>query len=399
MTLNNREPQKLKVAVYLPDGENCCPKTGGALATWTRKVYELIGPKLDTHVFSTGFGTAEYTFHCHRSTSSKISNRLSAILRNRRLLGLLDRPKQFLSSTYARGVASCISNLSPDVIHVHNDPIAVVPLRRAAPNAHIILHMNNDHLVEGPSAGAVAESAVEASDEIAFCSEYTLQTARQSVLALQSKHAFVVHNGGQLADRSALRDRTTFARQEAPTLLFVGRIVPQKGLHTLLEAMPTVLEAFPKARLRVVGGINFGSRGTNSYMDEIKAHAAALNKSVELLGPMSHDDVQKEFLGSDVFVCPSQWNDPFPLVNLEAMGSGTPLIAFARGGIPEAVAEAGVLLQNFDSISLASAIVELLRDHARRQELAQLGYYRVQHHFTWNKIAEDWLAHLRGCQA
>ncbi len=85
--------------------------------------------------------------------------------------------------------------------------------------------------------------------------------------------------------------------------------------------------------------------------------------AIEFLGPLSHDKVVHEFHQPICFVCPSLWEDPFPLVNLEAMGAGTPVVAFARGGIPEAVGDAGVCSSRRRCGHFGCGITALLETH------------------------------------
>ncbi len=109
----------------------------------------------------------------HLTTPNGLGESIKSVLKIGEIRGLLNPVKHFLLGAYPRRVARRCKAIKPDYIHIHNDPFAVEPLRRKLPRSKIILHMNNDHLIDGPAAGIVALRAVQSADEIAFCSGYT----------------------------------------------------------------------------------------------------------------------------------------------------------------------------------------------------------------------------------
>jgi spore coat protein SA len=223
-----------------------------------------------------------------------------------------------------------------------------------------------------------------------------MEGALARVDGLRPERCFVIHNGADL--RAAPASPTEgFKSDVGPVILFVGRIVEQKGLHVLLEAMPLVLKHFPTVTLRIAGGIRFGSNEVDPYLASLHAQAASLGAQVQFLGPVSHSQIGRHFETADIFACPSVWNDPFPLVILEAMGAGVPVVAFAKGGIPEAIGDAGILLPETSPAELAAALLRFLNDHELRRELAGKARERVAKHFTWDVIAGQWQDRLEQC--
>jgi spore coat protein SA len=380
------------VAVYLPGGERLCAIRGGALATWTREVYKRIAGRWDITVFAPGFDGSHNEFCCSRIATPHVAETLYNIIRDRELKGLLNPIKTWLRTAYARRAASAIASLRPDVIHVHNDPEAVVPIRRRNPRATIVLHMNNDHLIEGDRSVSASE-AIQAVDWVAFCSHYVMEGALANVKGLRRDRCFVIHNGADLPAESS-PPTGKFKSESGPLILFVGRIVEQKGLHVLLDAMPQVLEHFPTASLRIVGGVRFGSHEVDPYLARLRTQATPLGDRVKFVGPIAHTEIGNQFQQSDIFVCPSLWNEPLGMVNLEAMGAGVPVIAFARGGIPEAVGDAGLLVEETAPAPLAAALIRLLNDPDLRRQCAQKDRKRVAEHFTWDNIARQWRERL-----
>ncbi len=385
----------LNTAVVLPSLERCCPVTGGALAKWTLEVYGYLGYRLATTVYASGFEKTNHPYKTKQVLPPRIATLAAGYLRNRELKGLLRRPKLFFRQAYYRAIASRMLHQPPQVIHIHNDPFAVVPLRSKFPKSRIILHMNNDHLVEGDAKGETARTAVENSDQVVFCSNYILQNAANEIPELSEKNTRIFKNGATCVPENEIDFTCKSWKADYPTLLFAGRIVPEKGLHILLEAFAYIKEAFPSAKLKVVGGINFGSHASSIYLDSMKALAEGFGSSIEFTGPLSHSATMDSFKRCDAFVCPSIWNEPLGMVNVEAMASGVPVIAFSKGGIPETVDSCGLLINRCDAHSLAEGVIYLLRNADYRLDMARRGYKRVEQLYQWKVIAEDWIVNLQ----
>jgi glycosyltransferase involved in cell wall biosynthesis len=144
---------------------------------------------------------------------------------------------------------------------------------------------------------------------------------------------------------SAMRARLTDGHPEAPLLLFVGRLSAEKGI----ERLKPILQAFPEARLALVGD--------GPHHKTLTSHFAGL--PVHMAGFLLGDELAEAFASADVFVMPS-CTETLGLVILEAMASGLPVVAARAGGIPELIEE-GVSGFLFDDESEAiAALRELL---------------------------------------
>jgi glycosyltransferase involved in cell wall biosynthesis len=155
----------------------------------------------------------------------------------------------------------------------------------------------------------------------------------------------------------------------------VARLVYQKGHRWLLDAIPAVLEKYPRARWRFAGD------GEKRSELEAQAQRLGIAHAVEFLG--SRSDVQ-ELLGTfDLFILPSLW-EGFPNVLLEAMASGLPVIATAVEGTVEMVVngETGRLVPKEDSRALTAAMLELAESPEVRQRMGKNGRLRVENHFS-----------------
>jgi glycosyltransferase involved in cell wall biosynthesis len=139
--------------------------------------------------------------------------------------------------------------------------------------------------------------------------------------APQLPYIGTIYNGVDL-------DEFTFTKKHQDYLLFVGRIVPEKGAHKAIE-----LAKKTQHKLIIIGP---------TYPDQlyyfeskIKPH---LNDQIKYLGFMDHQQLVKYFQGAKAFLMPISWEEPFGLTMIEAMACGTPVIATRKGSVPEIVA-------------------------------------------------------------
>lgn len=179
------------------------------------------------------------------------------------------------------------------------------------------------------------------------------------------------------ADRSVTR--AALGLTDGPLLLTVARFTPQKGHSTLLEAVPQVLERHPAARFVWVGdGPDFGA------MQEAM-QTAGLGDAVTLLG--QRDDVPNLLAAADLMVLPSLF-EGLPLVLLEAMAAGVPVVTTAIGGSAEAVGKAHpYLAAPGDAAALATAIIGALNDPAAAKASGEAGRQRFNQHFLASRMA------------
>jgi phosphatidylinositol alpha-mannosyltransferase len=165
-------------------------------------------------------------------------------------------------------------------------------------------------------------------------------------------------------------------------VLFVGRLDARKGIEVLLRAFPAVTKSVPDVRLSVVGGgpIELQARRT---ADELGISAA-----VEFLGPARPEDLPLAYAGCDVYCAPSLGGETLGIVLLEAMASGTPVVASRIPGYHETVRDGidGILVPPGDPEALASALVSVLTNESRRRALAAAGLERAQE-YAWPRIA------------
>ena len=154
----------------------------------------------------------------------------------------------------------------------------------------------------------------------------------------------------------------------------------------------------PEARFLLVGGEDPSQLAYARTVQETAAPFVAQGV-VELTGHRT--DVVQVIADADVLVIPSVVDDrgfgleASPLVAIEAMAVGTPVVAYAAGGVPELVGECGALVPLGDRHALATTIVSLLQDAGRRRALGECGRARAGERYTAAHMAEGMRAVYR----
>lgn len=204
-------------------------------------------------------------------------------------------------------------------------------------------------------------------------------------------------------------DTSKFAPNKNPAVLeefgitgryamFVGRITRQKGLAHLLRAWKNV-----PAEYGLV--LAAGSPDEETIGNEVAALIAELQANRSniwwIKEMLPHDKLTAALTQADLFLCPSIY-EPLGIVNLEAMGCETAVLASRVGGIPEVVShqETGILVDytsdhsRFES-DLSAAITELMADPARLESYGKAGRVRAETHFGWDAVAQQTISLYR----
>jgi glycogen(starch) synthase len=183
------------------------------------------------------------------------------------------------------------------------------------------------------------------------------------------------------AERKAFRAR--FAEPNQPLIFFVGRMVREKGVQVLLQAIPIVRAELPNAKLVVVGG------GSRAHLEAF-VRFCHLEDAVQFTGFIPDSELLRLYRVVDVAVYPSLY-EPFGIVALEAMAAGAPVVVSDAGGLKEVVRheETGILTYAGNPESLAWGILRVLQDPAAARRRAQNAQKSVQREFNWRRIARQ----------
>jgi spore coat protein SA len=359
----------LKVGVLLSGREQFSPFYGGALARWTYEVYSRLTDSMDVTVF--GYPTAAENCYKLRHRSSGVSTACDAIAK----IPFLRRWDEPL---WLRGLIKSLRNL--DVLHIHNRPQWVRELRRLGFAGTIWLHLQNNHL--GHWTAALLDELAPHVDGVAVCSAYLRGTFASRSPSLGAKTR-IVFNG--------VNTQLFFPHEESreeKTIFFVGRFDEEKGILQLVHTFARLLDRHPDGTLVIGGTTGFGVHQETDYVRKVRELAQSLtsgrNARIIFPGYIHHDnDLPGWFQRATIFSSPSLFQEPFGLVNAEAMACGTPVVGSNRGGIPEVLGDAGILVNPEDVQEFADALSSLLDRPDDRASLGRDAYLRCRKMFDW----------------
>ncbi len=170
-----------------------------------------------------------------------------------------------------------------------------------------------------------------------------------------------------------------------PVIGIVGRLVQEKGLTILMEALENIERPWSLLAL-----------GAGPYQERIEAWARSHGFGDRVRVRLAqHEDVPRYLAAVDVLVAPSQtlsnWKEQFGRMLVEAFACRVPVIGSDSGEIPFVIGKAGVVVPEADVRQWHDAIVDLLTDSAKRKRLASAGYRRAVTHFSVERVAEQHL--------
>ena len=178
---------------------------------------------------------------------------------------------------------------------------------------------------------------------------------------------------------------------DGPLLLSVARLIPRKGIDTVIEALPAILADHPTTMYIVVG------TGPDLERLQALAHTLGLSGHVRFLGDIADESLPTCYAAADLFVLPAREIpaddevEGFGIAYVEAAASCVPSIAAESGGVADAVRDgvSGVLVAPDCPSAVAAAAVRLLSDPVLRARLGHDGRALVERHSNWDRAAAE----------
>lgn len=268
----------------------------------------------------------------------------------------------------------------PDVVLAGSGlaaPIARLAARKAGAPHAVYLH-GLDIATPHPVYRRFFVPAIRDADLVIANSQYTARLARKSGIPENAIH--ILHPGVELPARIPEHEDSARAFREhhdlpaGPILLGVGRITPRKGFTDFVaHTLPAVLENIPDAQFVVAGEVpRHAAQQTGNEAEKLRqaANEAGIAEHVHLIGPLDDTGLSRAWPAADLHVFPVRENpdDPegFGMAALEAAAWGVPTVAFATGGVPDAVGEgkSGRLIEPGDFEAFARAVIETINNHS-----------------------------------
>ena len=219
------------------------------------------------------------------------------------------------------------------------------------------------------------------------CSQYMMDQVN-SIFELPADKVDVIPNGIDAGtfkqDVSIDLYRKRYVPPGDKLVFFVGRLVYEKGVQTVIEAMPLIMNKIPN--------VTFVVAGSGPHLNELKSmvHAFGLDEKVRFTGHIDTDALYAFYKIADLTVVPSLY-EPFGMVVLESMAMGTPTIVADTGGLSEIVVheETGLMFEPGNPESLAEAMLRILTDGELAEKLTSDAMAYLGDRYNWDRIARS----------
>lgn len=377
-----KKNENVKILMICTEKLPVPPVRGGAIQTYIQGISGILAQKHDLTILGT--------------TDSSLP--IEGYQDNIRYVRV-DGEKNF--EIYAEKVIDFLKEESFDLIHVFNRPRLIPLIREVAPDSRLILSMHNDMFNTNKILQADAIAAIDEVERIFTVSDYVGNTivdlypqAAEKVQTIYSGvnlEAFVPWEESKSAAQIRANLRKEYSLENKKVILFVGRLTPKKGTDLLIQALKELYAFDSSIALVIVGGTWYSVDRVTDYVAYVRSLAERAPFPVISTGYVPADRIHQWFWAGDIFVCPSQWQEPLARVHYEAMAAGLPFVTTARGGNPEVViGENGLLVeQPEDPIEFAEKFRTLVKDARLRQRMGLNGRDLAVERFSWERVANE----------
>jgi glycosyltransferase involved in cell wall biosynthesis len=281
------------------------------------------------------------------------------------------------------GARRLAARLRPDLVHAHGAraalPLAIPWPPASRPLVYSVHGYHFPHKPAGPRAlGALAERWCSArAAATVFVCEHDRQLAERYGILVRCRRTQVIRNAIEVDDLPTASPRDD-------RLVFAGRLVEQKDPLMLVEVLD-------RLRAERIGLLVIGDGPLRAAMHE-RAAGLGLLARIEFRGALPHEAAVDALAEGGILLLPSRW-EGLPVVALEAMALGLPVVAAAVGGVPEIVVhgETGLLVERRTAQDYADAVRLLRRDRHLRDRLVVQARCRVKERFSWTAAKRDYL--------
>jgi glycosyltransferase involved in cell wall biosynthesis len=353
------------------------------------------------HVAPTAFGRdglfgggERYPYELARALAQHVSCELVTFgpdprtTQDGRLTIRMVRPLAYVGGHPARAIAPALTRLirDADIVHAHHMRAPSSVLAALTARARGIATVVTDHGLQGSDWGGLVPRLFDRFLAVSRYSAAQLGAPRSRTRIVYGGADTVRHRPDQEVRRAGV--------------LFVGRLTPHKGIDVLIRALP------PDARLTVVGTEGHDPRPPERDYPRLLRVLAA-ERTVEFLDAIDDDELANRYRAAAVIVIPSvertcygrrvAVSELLGLVALEAMASGTPVIASRVGGLPEIVEDGvtGYLVPPGDVAALRGRIADVLGHPAAAARLGSNARERVVAELSWDRCAQRCLEAYR----
>ena len=325
----------MKIGILLPYKENFSPEYPGAVSLFVFETSKKSKYKKDIVVFG----------------NTKFKTKFKIKYQN------INLSKNLLSSqtnNYVNKFINLQKKYNFSIIEVHNRPSYINQLNIKIPNNIFSLYFHNDPLsMDGSKTVYERKKLLKTCYKIIFNSNWS---KKRFLEGLENK--FINSNKLEVFFQSARKSNLSVIKKKKNWITFVGKLNKAKGYDVFSQSIKQVLKRFPNWRAKIIG-------------DEKREKIDLIFKNADLLGFVNHEEVIKIFKKSSIAVACSRWEEPFGRTSLEASANGCAVIITDRGGLPETITNARILI-NLSHKNLTKEIINLIKNENLRKSLQTL---------------------------
>tara|TARA_B100001093_G_scaffold445091_1_gene448530 strand:+ start:7 stop:1104 length:1098 start_codon:yes stop_codon:yes gene_type:complete len=256
-----------------------------------------------------------------------------------------------------------IINKDPDkkqLIEIHNRPYLIDQITKRNKFPITLFFHNDPQTMNGSKSVKDREKILEKCAAIFCVSEFIKKKFLQGING-DVKKIYVLYNG---VERKIIR----FPNKNNE-VLFVGRLVPEKGVNFYVEALKLIADKHPEWSFGLIGSFRLGdNKNTSLYANAVIKKFKSIGSQAKFYGYQDNRFVQEKMKTASIIVIPSLWQEPFGLVAAEAMSNGICIIASRVGGIPEIVKSNGILIDNINNKKLSDKLDYLMQNEILRKD-------------------------------
>jgi glycosyltransferase involved in cell wall biosynthesis len=297
-----------------------------------------------------------------------------------------------LYRAFEQGFARAVDAFQPNVIHAHHaaHPAWIANIFRAIYRVNYMITVHGTEVYNASLDRRYivpTQDALRHADITTVNSGYTRKWMLKIFRRVNEKNLRTIYGGVDVRSYPTTggvdKVNARYGLAGKKVVLFTGKLIPTKGVTHLVQAAKYI-----DAEIVIAGDGPERRRLTRQ---------AAGNPRVHFIGYLKDAEIAEFYRRADVMVVPSVWDEPFGLISLEAMSSGTPVVASRKGGINSVVKEGhnGYLVRAHSGRAIATGVNKILADPALRARMSRHARETVERRFSWQVIADQFAPHYK----
>ena len=257
----------------------------------------------------------------------------------------------------------------PDLVEVHSRCQVASHIKAKRPELNVALYLHNDPRdMKGSRTTAERKRLLHDMSAVICVSDYIRECF------LDGLDVPVSMTGKVQMARNGVDRWLAAPVTKTPMVLFVGRMVPEKGILEFSQALAKVLQDHPEWSVVIVGARQFETSKPGSYEHRVAEALAPLGARASLTGFLPLDKVKGLQQEAAIIGCPSIWQEPLGKTGLEALAAGSALLTTRRGGIPEVAEGRAHIVDEPSPEAFVDALKKLIGDDDYRIGLQQTAW-------------------------